>query len=138
MIRASRGGLLPPKIICCLRLLFWSPPWIQFQRARFKVQEVRMNQSAWLLSLLFFVTTSVVASGDDRQKAEKQVRKITAMATDKTGRRMVSMSIADSLKVPRPEMVEERRKIGLDYGSFFVAHELVASGVKMTDVTLGL
>jgi hypothetical protein len=97
-----------------------------------------MNQSAWLLSLLFLVTTSVVASGDDRQKAEKQVRKITAMATDKTGRRMVSMSIADSLKVPRPEMVEERRKIGLDYGSFFVAHELVASGVKMTDVTLGL
>ena len=97
-----------------------------------------MNHSAWLVSLLLFVTTSEVASGDDRQKAEKQVRKITAMATDKTGRRMVSMSIADSLKGSRPDMVEERLKIGLDYGSLFVAHELVAGGMKMADVMLGL
>src|SRR6266550_2325464 len=97
-----------------------------------------MNHSTRLLSLLLFVTISVVASGDDRQKAEKQVRKITAMAIDKTGRRMVSMTIADSLKVPRSDMVEERRKIGLDYGSFFVAHQLISNGVKMTDVTLGL
>jgi hypothetical protein len=47
------------------------------------------------------------------------------------------MSMADSLKVPRPVMVEERRKIGLDYGSFFVAHELLASGVAMTDLLSG-
>src|SRR5258708_19826604 len=60
------------------------------------------------------------------------------MATDKTGRRMVSMSIADSFKIPRPDLVEERRRIGLDYGSFFVAHELVASGMKMIDITSGL
>src|SRR3981081_2949909 len=97
-----------------------------------------MNHFAWVLSLLLFVTTSVVASGDDRQKAEKQVRKITAMATDKIGRRMVSMSIADSFKIPRPDLVEERRRIGLDYGSFFVAHELVASGAKMIDIESGV
>jgi len=97
-----------------------------------------MNHFSWLLSLLFLVTTSLAASGDDRQKAEKQVRKITAMATDKTGRRMVSMSIADSLKLLRPNLVEERRRIGLDYGSFFVARELVARGVTMTDIALEL
>jgi hypothetical protein len=97
-----------------------------------------MNYSACLLSLLVFVTNSVVASGDDRQRAEKQVRKITAMATDKTGRRMVSMSIADSFKILRRDLVEERRRIGLDYGSFFVAHEFVASGVKMTDIISAL
>jgi len=97
-----------------------------------------MSDFAWLLSLLLCVTISAVASGDDRQKAEKQVRKITAMATDKIGRRMVSMSIADTLKIPRPDLVEERCKIGLDYGSFFIAHELVAIGVKMTDIVSAL
>jgi hypothetical protein len=97
-----------------------------------------MNHFAGLLSLLLFVTTSVVASADDRQKAEKQVRKIAAMATDKTGRRMVSMSIADSFKIARPILVEERRKIGLDYGSFFVVRQLLARGVKMTDINSGL
>src|SRR5712692_9694474 len=101
-------------------------------------QEGRMSDFAWLLSLLLSVTISTVASSDDRQKAEKQVRKITAMATDKIGRRMVSMSIADTLKIPRPDLVEERCKIGLDYGSFFIAHELVAIGVKMTDIVSAL
>ena len=60
------------------------------------------------------------------------------MATDKTGRRMVSMSIADSFKIARPILVEERRKIGLDYGSFFVVRQLLARGVKMTDINSGL
>lgn len=97
-----------------------------------------MNHRACLISLLLFVATAVTASSDDRQKAEKQVRKITAMATDKTGRRLVSMSVADNLKVARRDLVEERRKISLDYGSFFVVWQLQASGVKMTDITSGL
>jgi hypothetical protein len=101
------------------------------------VQEVQMNHVAWLLSFLL-LACSVAASADERQKAEKQVRKIAAMATDKIGRRMVSMSMADRFKVSRPVMVEQRRKIGLDYGSFFVAHELVASGVAMADIMSGL
>ena len=97
-----------------------------------------MNHSAWLLSFLLFLASSVVGSADDRQKAQKQVRKIAAMAADKIGRRMVSMSIADSFKLPRPSMVEERRKIGLDYGSFLVAHELLARGVAVTEIMSGL
>jgi hypothetical protein len=97
-----------------------------------------MSRLAGLLSLLLLVATSLTAYGDDRQKAEKQARKITAMATDKTGRRMVSMSLADSLKIRRPDLVEERRRIGLNYGSFFVAHELAAKGIPMTDIQSGL
>ena len=94
-----------------------------------------MNHFAWVLSLLFLVTTSVVASSDDWQRAERQVRKITAMATDKTGRQMVSMSVADTFKLSRPDLVKERRRLGLDYGSFFVAHELLADGVTLTEIT---
>src|SRR5205085_7015009 len=90
-----------------------------------------MNHVAWLLVLLAVTTSS---SADDRQKAEKQVRKITAMATDKVGRRMVSMCIADSFKQPRPVIVEQRVNAGLDYGSFFVAHQLVDSGVAMGEL----
>ena len=97
-----------------------------------------MSRFAGWLWLLLWLATSLAAFSDDRQKAEKQARKITAMATDKIGRRMVSMSLADSLKLPRPELVEERRRVSLDYGSFFVARELVAKGVPMSDIQTGL
>jgi len=80
----------------------------------------------------------IAAFTDDQPKAEKQARKITAMATDKTGRRMVSMSVADSLKIARPRLVEDRRKIGLDYGSFFVEQELIEHGAKLSDIISGL
>src|SRR5258708_5946839 len=138
MILAGLPGLPWPRELPAIGLFLLAPSWIQFQAARLRVQEVRMNHFAWVLSLLLLLTTSEVASGDDRRRAEKQVRKITAMATDKTGRRMVSMSIADSFKIPRPDLVEERRRIGLDYGSFFVAHQLVATGVKMIEIMSGL
>ena len=91
---------------------------------------VRMSCIAWFLSLLVLVTYTQAARSDDRQKAERQVRKIAAMATDKTGRQMVSMAISDTLKISRPEMVRERCRMGLDYGSFFVAHELLADGLS--------
>jgi hypothetical protein len=97
-----------------------------------------MSRIARVLPLLLLVTTLVVASEDDRQRAEKQVRKITAMATDKVGRRMVSMSIADSFKLPRPGLVEDRRRLSLEYGSFFVALELATKGMNMADIAGGL
>jgi len=91
-----------------------------------------MRRSTYFLLPLILVTIS--AFSDDQEKAEKQARKITAMATDKTGRCMVSMSIADKLKIARPAMVADRRRMGLDYGSFFVAQELLASGAQMTQL----
>jgi hypothetical protein len=97
-----------------------------------------MAHFAWLLSLLLFVTTSEAANGDDREKAEKQIRKITAMATDKVGRQIVSMSVADTFKVPRPALVQERRQMGLDYGSFFIAYELIGAGTPLPDIATAL
>jgi len=92
-----------------------------------------MRHSACYL-LLFISVASSAAFSDDQEKAEKQARKITAMATDKTGRCMVSMSLADKLKIARPTMVADRRRMGLDYGSFFVAQELLAGGAQMTQL----
>ena len=91
-----------------------------------------------LAACLLVVALSTIGFADDKQKAEKHIRKITAMATDKTGRRMVSVSMADSFKVSRPSMVEQRRLLGLDYGSFFLAHELQSRGLTQSDLAAQL
>jgi ribosome-binding protein aMBF1 (putative translation factor) len=91
-----------------------------------------------LAACLLVVALSTIGFADDKQKAEKHIRKITAMATDKTGRRIVSVSMADSFKVSRPSMVEQRRLLGLDYGSFFLAHELQGKGLTQSDLAAQL
>jgi len=76
--------------------------------------------------------------GDDQQKAEKQLHKITAMATDPTGRRVVSITVADTLQAKRPDLVMERRTMNLNYGDLFIAHQLVKNGTKMDDIAAQL
>jgi len=70
-------------------------------------------------------------SADDRQKAEKEIRKINAMAWDSTGRTVVNQSLSDIFKVPRSQLAEERQQLQLSYGSLFLAHEL---GPSMKDI----
>ena len=91
-----------------------------------------------LAACLLVVALSTIGFADDKQKAEKHIRKITAMATDKIGRRMVSVSMADAFKMSRPSLVEQRRLLGLDYGSFFVAHELQGKGLAQADLAAQL
>src|SRR4051812_13610468 len=88
--------------------------------------------------LLAVIISSLFASADDQKKAEKQVNKISAMAADLTGRRVVNQSMADQLKLKRSELVQERRENNLNYGTVFVVHELIASGAKISDVTAQL
>lgn len=89
-------------------------------------------------SVIFALAGVLPAMADDQQKAEKQVNKITAMATDPTGRRVVSMTISDSLNLKRPDVVQERRETGLNYGHLFIAHQLTANSAKMSDITTQL
>jgi len=84
-----------------------------------------------LAACFVLLALSVPSLAGDRQKAEKQIRKITAMATDKTGRGIVSMSVADFFKIPRPALVEQRRQLNLDYGSYFLFQELQRGGVPL-------
>jgi hypothetical protein len=90
------------------------------------------------LAVALSVGISLAAFGEDHQNAEKQARRITAMTADVTGRRMVSMSMADHFKVLRADLVGERRSTGIDYGSLFVAHELIANGASMVKITSAL
>jgi hypothetical protein len=90
-----------------------------------------------LLGLVVIAATLPVFA-DDQEKAEKQLHKITAMATDATGRRVVSITVADALGAKRPDLVNERRAMNLNYGDLFIAHQLVKNGAKMDDIAAQL
>ena len=81
--------------------------------------------------LAIVLMSCLVVSADDRQKAEKEIRKINAMAWDSTGRAVVNQSLSDTFKVPRSQLAEERQQFQLSYGSLFLAHEL---GPSMKDI----
>src|ERR1700757_5538512 len=82
--------------------------------------------------------SAVPAFSDDKQKAKKQIRKISAMATDVNARSIVSRSMSDMLKIERNQLQRERRAMNLNYGCLFIAHELTARGMKMLDVAMRL
>ena len=97
-----------------------------------------MKRVVKLCVVLITLTIVVPAFGDDQQKAEKQLHKITAMATDPTGRRVVSITVADTLEAKRTELVLERRAMNLNYGDLFIANGLVKNGAKMEDIATQL
>lgn len=91
-----------------------------------------------LLASGLLLALAVPGFCDDEQKAEKQLHKIAAMATDATGKRVVSITIADTLGVKRSDLVTERRDTSLNYADTFVAHELVKNGAKMSEIAAQL
>ena len=84
------------------------------------------------------MAVSLPIMSDDQQKAEKQTHKITAMATDVTGRRIVSLTLADVLGIKRSELLRRRRLTGLNYGSLFVAHQLIRAGATVPGIAAQL
>jgi len=97
-----------------------------------------MKWLSYLSITLLTLTFAIRAFGDDQRKAEKQLHKITAMTADATGRRIVSITVADTLGVKRPDLVMERRAMNLNYGDLFVAHLLLKNGAKMEDIAAQL
>ncbi|MGH9511891.1 MAG: hypothetical protein ACRD2U_07110 [Terriglobales bacterium] len=87
------------------------------------------------LLLTFFLFATFAAAGEDTQsKAEKEVRKISAMAADMSARPLVSQVIAEFLKTNRSELVQQRQAANLNYGSLFVAYQLTESGKRFDEV----
>lgn len=97
-----------------------------------------MRRSTCGMVVIGLLIAALPARSDDQQKAEKQVRRITAMAVDITGRRMVSKSLAESLKLPRVLFVQERKALNLSYGSLFVMHQLTAGGADFRQLAAQL
>jgi hypothetical protein len=94
-----------------------------------------------LVRFLVIVLAMAVALplwGDDQQKAEKELNRITALASDGVGRTVVNQSMAQYFNAKRPDLVLERRDTGLNYGQLFVMRTLVAAGAKQEEIAASL
>jgi len=96
-----------------------------------------MNSTRVLVCLVALLI-AVPAVANDQQKAQKELNKVTAMARDLTGRTVVNLTMSQTLNVPRMTLVQERTETGLNYGSLFLASELVKSGATMADIAAQL
>lgn len=87
------------------------------------------------LSATVLLTLAVLGYAEDQEKAEKQIRMMTAMSRDDTARSIVSHTFSEVFKTPRTQLVQLRKNLNLDYGSLFVAEELASSGTKLDEIT---
>jgi len=74
----------------------------------------------------------------DQQKAEKRLRRISAMAFDGTARAIVNQTMAEAVHAKPVELMRQRYAMNLSYGSLFIAHQMTAAGVQMLDIALEL
>ena len=87
------------------------------------------------LAILLLAPSVIPARAADQEKAEKQINLMTALSRDEIVRSIVSRTFADVFKVPRSQLLAERRSLALNYGSLFLAHELVLSGSTMQEIS---
>jgi len=74
------------------------------------------------------------AFSSDEQKAEKLTQRITAFAVDATARSIVSRSMCDNFNVSRALLLQERRRMNVNYGSLFLAHEYMVGGATLDGI----
>jgi len=89
---------------------------------------------ALYLVILLVVAAALPALADDHDKAEKQIRMMTALSHDEIVRSVISRTFTDVFKVSRAQLLAERRSLGLNYGSLFLAHELAITGSGMQQI----
>jgi hypothetical protein len=93
-----------------------------------------MNSSARKVLFLPFLLIPLFAAADDQEKVHKVLNKVTAMATDPSGKRSVSLAMSQCLSVTRPELLQRRQAMNLNYGDLFLAYQLVKTDRKIDDI----
>jgi hypothetical protein len=78
------------------------------------------------------------AFAGDRDKADKRLRQISAMAADPTARAIINRTLADFVHAKPIELQRQRHAMNLSYGSLFIAHQLTNGGARMLDIALEL
>ena len=89
------------------------------------------------ITAVVLVLATLAFSGDE-QRADKLAQRITAFAVDATARSIVSRSMCDNFNVNRTLLLQERRRMGVNYGSLFLAHEYMMSGVTLDAIAARL
>jgi cell division protein FtsL len=95
-----------------------------------------MRRSVLCAAILLLL--SAFSFADDQEKAEKQIRMMTAMSRDDTARSIMSRTFADAFKIDRAQLVAERKSLGLNYGGLFLAHQLTAPGSRIQEIAVQL
>lgn len=90
------------------------------------------------LAVVLLISATIQAYGNDQQKAEKRLRRISAMASFGLARGIVNQTMADAVHAQRIELMRQRRAMNLSYGSLFLAHQLTAAGARMLDIAVEL
>jgi hypothetical protein len=72
------------------------------------------------------ISPALWAGGNEKEarRLDREIKKISLVAVDLDGRRVVNRLMAQQLGVSREQLVEERKQIGLVYGRLFEAHEM--------------
>jgi len=96
----------------------------------------RTRYHARVIALI--VIACLPAFPNDQQKADKQLRKITAMCADATARSIVSRTMADATEQKREQLMRVRKNLELNYGSLFLAQEMMSGGVSIADIVAAL
>ena len=65
------------------------------------------------------------------KRLDKELKRVSLVAADLDGRRVVNRVMAKQLGISRKQLVEERRQTGFLYGQLFGAHE-VAQAARLT------
>jgi hypothetical protein len=97
-----------------------------------------MRKTAGVLAFVTLLVIAVPSFANDQQKAQKEINKITAMAADFDGRRVVNLTISETFDVPRRALVKQRTQTGLNYGGLFLAQELMHKGTSKDDIAAKL
>lgn len=90
------------------------------------------------LAILLILVATLPALADDQEKAEKQIKMMTALSHDEIVRSIISRTFTDVFKISRAQLLAERRSLGLNYGSLFLAHELALTGSSMQQISAQL
>jgi len=86
----------------------------------------------------FLLLVVTVAYSSDQQRAEKLSQRITAFAVDATARSIVSRTMCDTFNLNRTILLQERRRLNVNYGSLFLAHEFMLGGATLDGIAAGL
>src|ERR1700694_2326067 len=93
-----------------------------------------MKSLVHAFSLVLLLLAALPAVSDDQQKAQKLLNKVTAMASDASGRRAVSLAISGAVSASRPELARIRHMMNLNYGDVFLVYYLAKSGSTLDEI----
>ncbi len=86
-----------------------------------------MRPKVTILAIVLGIVAAQAFGASDRQKAEKQINKVSAMAADLTGRRAVNLSMSQQLNIPRKDLVAQRRANNINYGTLFLLRQVIST-----------